>query len=147
MNITIKFVVTAVIITCFLASGSIRLHAADSAPITVIVSSDSSVTNISDRQLRRLFLGKSIKLPNGNRAVLATYTPAMSRFNKQALKRTNAQVSSAWSRLKFSGRTLEPKIFDNPAQLMDFIASTPNAIGYISSNQLSNRVRAIHSID
>jgi len=137
MNTAIKLCISALIFACLAGIGSNRLQAADSAPITVIVSNDSSVTNISDRQLRRLFLGKSIKLPNGTRAVLATYTPAMSRFNKQALKRTNAQVRSAWSRLKFSGRTLEPKIFDNPFQLMDFIAITPNAIGYVSSNQLS----------
>jgi len=107
-------------------------QASDSDTIVVIVGEKSPINSISDRQVRRLFLGKSIKLPNGSRAALATYDPVATVFNDQALKRTDAQVNAAWSRLKFSGRSLEPKIFNDPKQLVNYIAKQPNAIGYIA---------------
>jgi len=145
-NINTKCIITMLVLIATLTNNA-SLQASGSAPIVVIVSNSSPITSINGRQLRRLFLGKSIKLPNGSRATLATYDPAKTEFNKVALKRTNAQVNSAWSRLKFSGRTLEPKIFDDPQGMIDFIAQTPNSIGYINKAELRGNVRAIYSLE
>ena len=114
-----------------------------SSALVVVVNRDSSIQTISPSQARRLFLGKSIKLPNGLRAKLATLEPLQTQFNQQALKRTDAQVDAAWSRLKFSGRAREPKAFTSAEALIQFIASSPNAIGYVSAADLTDQVREV----
>ena len=103
---------------------------AASGDIAVMVSKNSTVNKISEKELRRLFLGKSIKLPNGVRATLAVYEPLQSEFNLKALERSDAQVSAAWSRLKFTGRGREPRTFDSLELLLDYVANTPEAIAY-----------------
>lgn len=114
--------------------------------IAILVSHNSTLSNISEREIRRLFLGKSIKLPNGSRAALAIYEPLRTEFNTQALKRSDAQVSAAWSRLKFSGRNREPLTFSDPAALLDFVATTPNAIAYGLSEYERDDIRQILTI-
>ena len=114
--------------------------------IAILVSQNSTLSKISEREIRRLFLGKSIKLPNGSRAALAIYEPLRTEFNTQALKRSDAQVSAAWSRLKFSGRNREPLKFSNPTALLDFVATTPNAIAYGLSEHKRDDIRQILTI-
>ena len=123
-----------------------RTGAAQTGEIAIFVNPNSSVSNISEREIRRLFLGKSIKLPNGSRAALAIYEPLETEFNTHALKRSNAQVSAAWSRLKFSGRAREPATFSDPAALLDFVATTPNAIAYGLPESARDDIRQILTI-
>lgn len=126
-----KFSLTLLIsMTSLLTSPAVL---SDNGRLVVVVSQSSNLESITVRQVRRLFLGKSIKLPNGSRAKLATFEPARTLFNEKALRRTNAQVDAAWSRLKFSGRALEPQEFSDPQRLGDYLDSTPNAIGYLTT--------------
>jgi len=111
--------------------------------LVVIVNEQTSVNSISERQLRKLFLGKSLKLPNGSRAVLGTYEPLRNVFNKKALGRSSAQVDAAWSRLKFSGRAQQPQVFNRPEEVMTFVATTPNAIAYMPKTTMPKGVRPI----
>ena len=127
--IKLKLVLIAVLISATLLSGNNSMGS-NTGDIAIIVGRDSPLNTISEREVRRLFLGKSIKLPNGSRATLAIYEPLKTEFNTQALRRTDAQVSAAWSRLKFSGRNHEPEKFSDLGALLDFVAATPNAVAY-----------------
>ena len=114
--------------------------------LLVIVNADSAVTRMSAREVRKLFLGKGRRLPDGSRAVLARFEPADTRFNERALGRSDAQVSAAWSRLKFSGRVRAPHTFDSAAELARFVATTPNAIAYLSIAELPAGVRSVFAV-
>ena len=111
--------------------------------LLVVVNADSAVTRMSEREVRKLFLGKSHRLPDGSRAVLARFEPADTLFNERALQRSDAQVTAAWSRLRFSGRVRAPHAFDSADELTRFVASTPNAIAYLAAAELPTGVRSV----
>ena len=143
--ITLKIALLASLISAAVLFGSSSVSG-DTGDIAIIVSRDSPLDTISEREVRRLFLGKSIKLPNGSRATLAIYEPLKTEFNTQALRRTDAQVSAAWSRLKFSGRNSEPEKFSDLGALMNFVATTPNAVAYGVSDADRQDIKEILTI-
>ena len=106
----------------------------DTFPLIVVVNLNSTIESVTDRELRKLFMGKSRKLSNGSRAVLASFGPASSAFNRAALARSDSDVTAAWARLKFSGKTKPPREFSSPDELLAFVANTPNAIAYLPAN-------------
>jgi len=133
-------------ISIFLVTTSVLSDAHESR-LMIIVNDQTSVNTISKRQLRKLFLGKSLKLPNGSRAILGTYAPLKNAFNKRALGRSSAQVDAAWSRLKFSGRAQQPSVFTTAEEVLRFVSATPNAIAYLpDSAPLSRGVRSIFQV-
>lgn len=114
--------------------------------LVVIGHPDLRVKSIDGEEIRRLFLGKSRTLPNGARAELASYGPETSFFNERVLDLSDAQVATIWSRLRFSGRTPPPQVFDSAEAVVDFVADTPNAIAYVPANVSRDGVRVYYSV-
>lgn len=139
---TLRIAVTLLAGTTLLPSGT----GAIAGDLRVIVNADSAVTRMSAREVRKLFLGKSRRLPDGSRAVLARHEPADTQFNEHALGRSDAQVTAAWARLRFSGRVPAPHAFDSAEELIRFVAETPNAIAYLSSTELPPEVRSVFAV-
>ena len=101
------------------------------APVQVVANASAGFERLSAREVRKLFMGKSRRLPDGGRAVLAGHEPSASDFNALALGRSNAEVGAAWARLRFAGRTRPPREFDSVAALLAFVAATPNAVAWV----------------
>lgn len=120
--------------------------ASTDSELVVIVNTDTLVDSISASALRKLFLGKSRKLPNGARAVLAGHSKSTTHFNQQALRRSDSAVIAAWSRLKFSGRSKPPRDFDDLDALVDFVINTPNSIAYLPAGVSLVGVKTIRAI-
>ena len=114
--------------------------------LVVIGHPDFRVKSIDGEEIRRLFLGKSRTLPNGARAELASYGPEASFFNERVLDLSDAQVATVWSRLRFSGRTPPPQVFDSAEAVVAFVADTPNAIAYVPANVARDGVRVYYSV-
>ena len=133
----------SLLLTVATASAAIDTAAAE---LLVVVNGDSEVTRMSTREVRKLFLGKSRRLPDGSRAVLARFEPLSTPFNEHALRRSDAQVTAAWSRLKFSGRVRAPHAFDSAEELLRFLAATPNAIAYLPAVDLPDGVRSVFAL-
>jgi len=111
---------------------------ANDNPIVVIVNVNNSTDAMSAREVRKLFLGKSRKLPDGSRAVLVSNQPIQTRFNRSALGKKDSQVKSAWSRLQFSGRAKPPVVISNPAEVVRFVSENENAVGYVRKSELGS---------
>jgi len=121
------------------------VNAADEA-IVVIVNENNSTQEMSAREVRKLFLGKSRKLPDGSRALLVSNESLQSKFNKSALRKADSQVKAAWSRLQFSGRAKPPVEFGNPADVVKFVSANLNAIGYVRTSELGPGVKQVHTL-
>jgi len=122
-----------------------RLNALEYS-IVVIVNENNATTAMSAREVRKLFLGKSRKLPDGSRALLVSNQPIESEFNRSALRKADSQVKAAWSRLLFSGRAKRPVAFDDPADVVAFVSENVNAIGYILTTELVEGVKSVHTL-
>ena len=114
--------------------------------LVVVAHPDLLMRSIDEEEIRRLFLGRSRRLPNGARAELASYGPAASFFNERVLALSDAQVATVWSRLRFSGRTPPPEVFDTADEVVDFVARTPNAIAYVPTSTPRDGVRVFYSV-
>lgn len=117
-----------------------------SGGLLVVMNRNIDIQSIDDQELRRLFLGKSRRLPNGARAALASFGPETSFFNERLLGLSDAEVATIWSRLRFSGRTPPPRTFDSIAEVLAFVESRANALAYIPSCVATDSVRVFSSL-
>jgi len=127
-----------------------RQAIADASPdprgLVIVMNKDIDISSIDDEELRRLFTGKSLRLPNGARAALASYAPESSFFNETMLGLSDAKVSSLWSRLRFSGRTPPPRFFDTVEELVEYVSSTSNALAYMPASASRVGIRVITNL-
>ena len=114
----------------------------DPRGLVIVMHKDVDIASIDDEELKRLFTGKSRRLPNGARAALASYGPESSFFNEKMLGLSDAEVASLWSRLRFAGRTPPPRTFNSTDALVEYVSTTPNALAYmpVSASRLGVRV-------
>lgn len=120
------------------------------AQVAVIVNPKSSVANMSADDVAAIFLGKSNTLPGGATAHAADQAEGAAvreQFYSKVAGKSGAQVKAAWSRLVFSGKATPPKELGSSAEVKKFVASTPDAIGYIEKSAVDGSVKAVLSVD
>jgi len=117
-----------------------------SAQIAVVVSAKSPVSALTPEQVANLFTGRTGNLPSGSAAVLADLPEASAtheQFYTKATGKSAAQIKAVWSRLMFTGKGSPPKEFPSAAELKKFVASSPDAIGYIDKASADATVKIV----
>ncbi len=131
---------------CLLLALSLGVVGFSQAEIAVIVNPDSGISKLSTSQVKRLFLGKSRRLPNGQRALPVNQeegSPVREEFNSKVLRKNERQIKAYWSKKIFSGKAQAPKELGNDAAVKAFVAENPNAIGFIDARHVDDRVRVV----
>jgi ABC-type phosphate transport system substrate-binding protein len=121
-----------------------------SAQVAVIVNSKSPLATMTADQISGIFLGKSNTLPSGGTAMptdLPDSAPTHELFYTKVTGKSSAQVKAAWSRLVFSGKATPPKELASAADVKKFVASNPDAIGYIEKSAVDSSVKVVFSAD
>jgi ABC-type phosphate transport system substrate-binding protein len=106
--------------------------------------------NVSDSSLPKdtvdgILKGRVKSWPSGSHVVLATLKggsvgdAVLSTYAGM----TSDQFNSNWNRLVFTGRAAQPKSFSSDKELIDYVASTPNALGYVDSASVTPDVKVI----
>jgi ABC-type phosphate transport system substrate-binding protein len=134
------------IISVALASVLTTAH----ADVVVVVNPTNPLISMSPEQVSAAFLGKNRTLPTGSGALLVDQPENSSlyeSFYANVTGKTPSQVKAIWARLTFSGRALPPKEVSNSAEVKKFVASNPDAIGYIDRSALDASVKAVLKID
>lgn len=120
------------------------------AQVAVIVNPKSSAASMSADDVAAIFLGKSNTLPGGATAHAADQAEGSAvreQFYTKVAGKSGAQVKAAWSRLVFSGKATPPKELASSAEVKKFVASNPDAIGYIEKSAVDGSVKAVLSVD
>lgn len=118
--------------------------------IVVIVSTDSTMTELTREQLADIYLGRLSRWPDGSRIVvvdLRESDPAREAFYARFLNRTSAQIRVHWSRIVFAGRGHPPRPFRTQEDMVDYVAGDPHAVGYAGPDALTDGVRALRVVD
>ncbi|HLP58574.1 MAG TPA: hypothetical protein VK186_07090 [Candidatus Deferrimicrobium sp.] len=117
---------------------------------TVIVNKANSVQEIKAKSLQKIFLGEDTTWPDGNRIKVAALNSGNLHgvFVKEILKMTTLQFSTLWKQKIFSGlgTGTDIKFFKTEDKLKEYIASTPEAIGYFSTNLLDDTINQVKII-
>ena len=99
----------------------------------IILASDN-IETISLETISNLYAFRQKLMPNNQRALL-TSLPINSEdtigFTQKFFNYYPYQLKRIWDQAIFSGKARRPKQFDNKDDLLDFIKSNNNAIGYL----------------
>jgi ABC-type phosphate transport system substrate-binding protein len=120
------------------------------AQVAVVVNPKSPMTSMTADQVSGIFLGKSNTLPSGGTAMptdLPDSAATRELFYTKVTGKSTAQVKAAWSRLVFSGKATPPKELASSADVKKFVASNPDAIGYIEKSAVDSSVKVVFSAD
>lgn len=116
------------------------------ADVVVIANPRSGIDKLSRDEVINIFLGRFRQLPSGLSAQpvdLPATEPEKATFYLRLVNKDLAEINAYWSRLVFSGRTKPPMQAKSTDDLLEFIAKTPGAIGYIERSKVDDRVKLV----
>lgn len=113
----------------------------------VVVHIDNPVDSISSDELSRIFL-KKIRQWESGRTIQVVEQRAAARvraaFTEEIHRRSVPAVAAYWQQQIFSGRAVPPPERSSDNDILDYVRSSRDAIGYISAGTaLGPRVKAI----
>ena len=112
----------------------------------VVVVNPTNDTTLTNKEIKRIFLNKAKKFPNGATATpvnQATDTDITSHFNKEILKKSDHQLKAYWSKLIFTGKGKPPQEAADDTAVKSLLANDPSIIGYIDSSAVDSSVKVI----
>ncbi|MCK9259145.1 MAG: hypothetical protein RBT39_00430 [Azoarcus sp.] len=119
--------------------------AAEPVEIQLVSARGGQITTLSADEAAQLFLGRRTTLGNGTPVKLIDL-PAGSARDRLYLLLTGKnpiQTRAYWSRQVFTGRALPPREAASLQQARDWLAETPDAIGYLPAGIADNRLQVL----
>ncbi len=105
------------------------------ADVLFITNKNVGEKNISSKDIKQIFLGKKKKWPDNTKIhfVISNEENLHGAFVKTFIKRSPKQFKAYWKNMVFSGKGKPPKSFKTTEELIEYVANTEGAIGYIDS--------------
>lgn len=119
--------------------------AADEQEYVVVVHEDCKVENLTPKELRRIFLGKTKNWPDGT-AVLLVLNPndaVHADFSRDLLNKSPRQLSTYWRKSLYSGRSMMPYVAETRDDLLAYLVRYKNAVSYLSKTALSGPLKPV----
>jgi len=112
----------------------------------VVVHPSSPATDLTKKEISRLFLKKVTTWSDGTRVIPVDQggaSPTHESFSKDIHGRGPDAVAAYWQRQVFSGRAVPPLVLIGDARVVEYVRSTPGAIGYVSSRAPTDGAKVI----
>ena len=111
------------------------------AEIVVVVHPESSIQQLTARQISDLYLGRT-------RGLITIFEqPNDSKERENFFRSLNGmslqQINAYWARLRFSGEVLPPVALANSRSVLDAVSRNRNALGYIGAHDVTSAVRVV----
>jgi len=114
------------------------------ADVAVIVN-PSNASSVDADTIKKIYLGKSKSFSNGDKVnpVNQDGTSIADEFNDKVVGKSSSQLNAYWSKLIFTGKGTPPEKLTSDQAVIDFVAANGNAIGYVDSSKVSDKVKVI----
>jgi hypothetical protein len=106
--------------------------------LVVITTLETPVESVSPAELKKRWLGET-KLIRQSRVEVVDLDEGNSiryEFYDQVLGVSKRQLKAHWAKRVFRGNGFPPRMLENDTTVMDWVAASPNRIGYIDSQNL-----------
>jgi ABC-type phosphate transport system substrate-binding protein len=115
------------------------------AQMIVIANSSVKASEVSADELRDVFNGDKSALKDGSKVTPVTLKGGAihEAFLKQCVGKSDAAFRTSWRSLVFSGQGSMPKTEDSEAAMVDYVAATPGAVGYIGKETPHDKVKVL----
>ncbi len=112
--------------------------------VRVIANSNVSSSAISPEDLKSIFLGAKTSFGGSTvEPVLAQQGGAHDEFLKEFVGKTDAALRNHFKSLVFTGKGSMPKSLPSDAAIVQYVAKTKGAIGYVSGSSAVTGVKVI----
>jgi hypothetical protein len=104
------------------------------AQVLVIANPSVGAAEVSKAELRDVFIGATSSLKGAPQVtpVLLKQGPVNDGFLDLYVGKSDSAFRAGWRSILFSGQGVMPKTFDSDTAVVDYVAHTPGAIGYIA---------------
>jgi len=110
----------------------------------IVVNPSVPIYKVSLNKTRAIFTMRQLFWPNGEKIKVFTLVdnhPLHQKFTKNNLHMFPHQLRRVWDRITFSGIGRVPVVVSSEEEMLEKVANTPNAIGYLSSEFKNEKVR------
>lgn len=116
------------------------------AEIAIVVPKNSPINTMEAKQISDLFLSRTNRYPNGDKAYLVAVSDRELRddFYRQISDKSPSQLRSYWTTLIFSGKGKPPRALDNKQSLLDYMEHNVTAISYINKADVTANMKVIY---
>lgn len=137
-NLNLKIFLSAAAFFCAAAS----VPAAD---FKVIANNSVKTSDISSDELKGVFLATKSSLSDGSHVepVLQKTGPAHEAFLKEYVGKTDAALGTYYRSLVFTGKASMPKTLGSDSEVVDYVAKTKGAVGYVSAGAAVSGVKSL----
>ncbi|RTQ99933.1 hypothetical protein EKG36_16820 [Halomonas nitroreducens] len=129
-----------------LGLGAMPLAMAQDRDVLLVANADVETHHLTRDTTRAIFAMRQRTWPDGQAArvfVLPNSHPVHARFVKERLSVYPHQLQLAWDRVVFSGTGQAPNRVRTQEGMLEQIASTSGALGYLEREYLDDRVQVI----
>lgn len=118
------------------------------AEMVVVVAKTSLIAELTEREIKRIFLAKTRRLRDGSRVqpVELSNSSYKEQFYRKVTGKNLRQLNSYWTTLIFTGKGKPPRKMDKKEALLSEVATNPSAIAYLPEEYLDGRFKVIHIV-
>ncbi len=122
--------------------GCARVWAQD---VTIVANKEVKVSQISQAQLHDLFTGTRSRFGDGSHAlpVVLKGGPVHEVFLRNHVGDSPDEFRNRWRKMAFTGEGSMLKEFVSEAALLEYVAATAGAIGYVSRKPEASNVKVL----
>lgn len=131
-------------VASFMLSG-LLLSQGVAAEVAIIIN-PKNPNSVTVSEIKRIFLGKLKKFPNGSKAMPINQgndTTARQEFDRKVLGKSASQIKSYWAKVVFSGKGGPPTELSTAAEVIEYVSQNSNGIGYVDTSELTDQVVVI----
>jgi ABC-type phosphate transport system substrate-binding protein len=102
--------------------------------VVLVTNKSVKISEIRSADLRAIYTGEKTRFADGSHVVPVTLKggPAHEVFLRNHLGQNPEEFRAQWRKAVFTGHGAMPKTFDSELTLLEYVAATPGAIGYVS---------------
>ena len=122
--------------------------AARAQDVVLVANKGVRISEITDADLRAIFMGTRTRFADGSHAVPVTLKggPAHEVFLRNHVGEGPEEFRSQWRKVVFTGQGAMPKACDSESALIEYVANTPGAVGYVSRVSSQDRVKFLAAV-
>jgi hypothetical protein len=119
---------------------------AQSQVLAMVVAKNSPIQQLSQYELKKLYLGANINDPSGERIIAfnqAPNSPDRVAFEQRVLGMTSEEVSRYWIDRKIRGESGAPKAVGSVELLQRVVSKLEHSVAYVRADQVRPEVRVV----
>jgi hypothetical protein len=122
--------------------------AAGAQDVVLVANKGVRISEITYADLRAIFMGTRTRFADGTHAVPVTLKggPVHEVFLRNHVGEGPEEFRSEWRKVVFTGQGAMPKAFDSESALLEYVAATPGAVGYVSRISSRDGVKVLATI-